>query len=72
MPSRSPPLLRNRVLVPSIDRPGFDFRYEECVKRIIFCTKWEPKNDYVDWTDKATRVRMRDIGFRLAVLDGTK
>lgn len=57
-----------RTLRLSKAKPGFaEYQWQECIERIIFCTKYGPKIEYYDLKDPAVNNKLIDIGFVLTV-----
>jgi hypothetical protein len=62
----NPPSLEQQKLRPSIDRAGFQFDYQVCVKKFLgVCVKREMHRDFWDWTDPKVRQKFSDMGFVL-------
>lgn len=62
------PLLQNRTLEISSERPEAFYDYTVCVKKFVFCTKKELKRDTYDFNDKEVRQKLKDTGFKLQVV----
>lgn len=58
------PALRARSLLISLDKPGLEYPYKQCVKSLLgFCRKWESYKDEYDFTKPEVRKNLRDMGF---------
>lgn len=64
------PVLKNRTLRLSPDRPGLEYQYAECAKRFLgVCVESRTKKELYDLTDAATRKMLIDTGFVVRVLE---
>lgn len=63
------PQLEHRTLRISPDFAGFEYQYEVCVSKFIWCTKWEWRKDKYDLNDKAVREKLINMGFVARVRD---
>jgi hypothetical protein len=60
----SPPALENRTLRLSLEVPGFEYQFEECVKKVVgICVKKQMKKETFDLRDPLVRQRLIDMGF---------
>ena len=60
----SPPQLQNRTLRLSPDIAGFEYQWEECVRKFIgICTKHEMKKEFYDLNDVEVRKKLINMGF---------
>lgn len=63
-PLDSLPRLENRTLRLSPDIPGFEYQYEECVKKVLFiCTQTQMKKETYDLRDEVVRRQLIAMGF---------
>ena len=62
------PILANRTLRISPDKPGFEYHYNVCTRWFLgACTKTILQVDYYDLTDPVVRKQLIDMGFVLKV-----
>jgi len=59
------PQLENRTLRISEDLTGFEYQYEICAKRIIFCVKKQMKIDKYPFSNKEVMNALKEKGFKL-------
>lgn len=64
------PELTLRKLRISEDRPGFEYKYEVCIKKFLgLCTNKEMQTEYYDLTKPEVRKTLIDAGFIGVVRD---
>lgn len=58
------PALQDRTLRISPDISGFEYQYDDCVKKFLgICTKIETVKELYDLSDEAVRHKLIDMGF---------
>lgn len=61
------PPLKERTLKINPEEPGFVYRWQECIRKFVFCLKYEWREEKYDMNDPAIRQQLFDMGFELEV-----
>lgn len=62
------PTLKNRTLRIAEDFTGFYYQYTVCNRRLLVLSKCYLKQEFYDFKNKETRLKLKHMGFKLKVI----